>query len=91
MSTKRREKVDRSPPPPRVLQVGLGVLLGFGWGTLMWIIAEVAGRDSGWRGWLYVAITCAMIGGGVAAIFGATGARRRGERVMPRLGRRKSR
>ena len=51
----------------------------------MWLIFEAAGRDSGVRGWAYLAITLAMIGGGVAAIFGASAARKRGERSAPRL------
>ncbi|MCU0306457.1 MAG: hypothetical protein MUE51_01565 [Thermoleophilia bacterium] len=72
--------------PPRIKQVILGGLLGFGWGTLMWLIT---GADGGSRVWLYIAITTAMIGGGVAAIFGAVGVRRRGERVSPRVGKKK--
>ena len=62
-----------------------GVVLGAAWGSVMWLIFEAAGRDSGVRGWAYLAITLAMIGGGVAAIFGASAARKRGERVGPRL------
>jgi hypothetical protein len=30
-----------------------------------------------------------MLGGGVAGIFGATGARRRGERITPKLSKKK--
>jgi hypothetical protein len=62
-----------------------GVVLGAVWGSVMWLIFELAGRDSGPRGWAYLAVTTAMIGGGVAAIFGAHAARKRGERVSPRL------
>jgi hypothetical protein len=75
----------RKPPPSRFATLGMGVLLGAVWGSLMWLIFELAGRDSGPRGWAYLAISMAMIGGGVAAIFGAGAARRRGERVSPRL------
>ena len=91
MSTKKQSLRDRKPPPPRILMVGLGVVLGFGWGTIMWGIFEIAGRESGAKGWAYIAITMAMIGGGVAAIFGAGGARRRGERITPKLSRKKGR
>ena len=51
----------------------------------MWLIFEVTGRRRGARGWAYLALTTAMIGGGVAAFFGANAARRRGERMGPRL------
>lgn len=90
MSTKSQVEKER-PPLPRAMIVGLGVLLGFAWGTIMWLIFEIIGRDSGARGWAYLAITMAMIGGGVAAIFGASGARRRGERITPKLSRKKGR
>lgn len=72
-------------PPSRLKVLGLGILLGAAWGSVMWLIFELAGRDSGVRGWAYLAVTMAMIGGGVAAIFGANAARKRGERVSPRL------
>jgi hypothetical protein len=71
--------------PSRLLVVATGVVLGAVWGSVMWLIFEVAGRESGARGWAYLAITMAMIGGGVAALFGANAARKRGERVAPRL------
>jgi hypothetical protein len=71
--------------PPRLVVLGTGALLGAIWGTVMWAIFELAGQESGARGWAYLALTMAMIGGGVAAIFGANAARKRGERVTPRL------
>ena len=71
--------------PPRLVALVTGVALGAVWGAVMWLIFEVAGRDSGGRGLAYLVITVAMIGGGVAAIFGASAARKRGERVFPRL------
>ena len=79
-------------PPNRFMILLTGVVLGAIWGTVMWGIFELAGRESGVRGWLYLTITIAMLGGGVAAFFGAVGATRRGERVSPRLfGRRRDR
>ncbi len=85
----------RKPPPAaperraasRTRTVLAGVGLGALWGSLMWLIFEIAGRESGFRGWAYLAFTLAMIGGGVAAVFGATGARREGERISPRVRR----
>ncbi len=73
----------RSPSRSRV--VLLGVLLGGAWGSVMWLIFELAGRESGLRGWGYLAFTLAMMGGGVAAVFGAGGARRSGERISPKV------
>ena len=85
------KKSDRTPAvegqrriPPRLAVLAVGVALGAVWGSVMWMIFEVAGRETGARGWAYLALTMAMIGGGVAAIFGANAARRRGERITPR-------
>ncbi len=79
-------------PPSRVAIILTGIVLGAVWGTVMWGITELAGQDSGVRGWAYLTITIAMLGAGVAAFFGAVGASRRGERISPRLfGRRKGR
>jgi hypothetical protein len=71
--------------PPRITLLLTGAGLGAAWGSVMWLIFEVAGRDSGASGWAYLTITLALIGAGVAAIFGANAARKRGERVTPRL------
>jgi hypothetical protein len=68
--------------PPRVAAVAVGAAIGIAWGTLMWALV---GRDAGGRGWAYIAITMAMIGAGVAGIFGAAAARRQGERIGPRV------
>ena len=93
----RSKRQDATPPAPRQMSrmavLLTGVVLGAAWGSLMWLAFELAGRESGLRGWAYLAITMAMIGGGVAAIFGAGTARKRGERVSPRLpfGRRRDR
>ena len=86
---------DTTPPPgepgrapmSRGRTVLTGVVLGAAWGSLMWLVFEIAGRDSGARGWAYLAFTLALIGGGVAAFFGATSARRQGERISPPITR----
>jgi hypothetical protein len=91
---KPQKTAEKAParPPSRVAMVVTGVVLGAIWGSVMWGITELAGQDSGVRGWLYLTITIAMLGGGVAAIFGAVGATRRGERIGPRIfGRRRGR
>ena len=72
-------------PRSRIAIVLTGALLGAIWGTIMWGVTELAGQDNGVRGWAYLTFTVAMIGAGVAAFFGATGAARRGERIGPRL------
>jgi len=64
-----------------------GILLGFVWGSFMWLVLA---RDRGVGVWLYLSISTAMIGGGIAAVFGVSGARKRGERLGPRF-RRKDR
>ncbi len=66
----------------RVRWVLWGFLLGLVWGTIMW---AVTGANGGVSVWLYISLTTAMIGGGVAAIFGAMNARKKGERISPRL------
>jgi len=81
---------DKRPVPARSqnrwAQIGVGMLLGFVWGSAMWGLVTLLGRKSGGvQGWLYIALSMAMIGAGVAAIFGALGARRRGERVTPKI------
>jgi hypothetical protein len=69
--------------------LGLGILLGFVWGSLMWLITTAFGQHTGGvRGWLYIALSMAMIGGGIAAVFGAAGAKKGGERISPRFRRR---
>jgi hypothetical protein len=87
VSTSGQKKVERDEavgrkPLPRPVQLALGIALGFAWGTVMWLIT---GAQHGLRLWLYLAISMAMIGGGVAAFFGVFGAARRGERISPRL------
>ncbi len=83
----KRDTPDERPQAPRsrIAIVLTGALLGAIWGTIMWGITEIAGQDNGFRGWAYLTFTIAMLGAGVAAFFGATGAARRGERIGPRL------
>jgi hypothetical protein len=82
MPTRRR-------PRSRWVTLALGLLLGSAWGTIMWLLATAFGQNTGGlRGWLYIALSMAMIGGGIAAVFGAAGAKKGGERVSPRFRRR---
>ena len=93
-SQKPRKAAEPVPAKPqnRVAIILTGIVLGAVWGTVMWGITELAGQDSGVRGWAYLTITIAMLGAGVAAFFGAVGASRRGERISPRIfGRRRGR
>ncbi len=88
-SKSKQAETPRSPGPSRWFAIAVGVGLGFVWGTFMWGIMKVAGREVGGADvWLYLAVSMGMIGGGVAAIFGAGRARRRGERIGPRIRRR---
>jgi len=66
----------------RVKWVGGGFVIGFAWGTIMWLITGMQGDA---KVWIYLSLTMAMIGGGVAAIFGAMNARKQGERISPRM------
>lgn len=87
MSSRQPEAPRR--PGSRWLTLGFGVLLGFAWGSVMWLLTTAFGQDTGGvRGWLYLSLSIAMLGGGIAAVFGAAGARRSGERISPRFRRR---
>lgn len=79
----------RRLPSSRPAIVALGALVGVVWGVVMWALTSLAGQESGGRGLVYLALTMGMIGAGVAAIFGAFIVARRGERVTPRLRRRR--
>ncbi len=68
-----------------------GVVLGVAWATVMWLIFQLTGSESGLTGWAYLAFTIGCLGGGVAAFFGATGAVGRGESIGPRFFRRRRR
>ncbi len=77
----------QSPSPTktttqRLVLLVVGWFIGFAWGSLMWLIT---GMSDGAQGWAFIATTTAIIGFGVAAFFGATQARQRGERIGPRL------
>jgi hypothetical protein len=87
MALHRRRDSTRRPKPSydRLKVFGLGALLGAFWGTVMWLITSAAGQSTGAAGLAYFAITSAMIGGGVGGIWAAGQARRRGERVTPRI------
>ncbi len=83
-------KTDNTTParlPSRWRALLGGILIGFVWGSFMWLVLA---RDRGAEVWLYLAISTAMIGGGIGAVFGASSARKRGERISPRF-RRKDR
>lgn len=58
--------------------------IGAVWGAVIWGVNEALGRDNGVAMLAYLVIVCAMLGGGVAGVFGAVSARKRGEKVMPR-------
>jgi hypothetical protein len=73
------------PSNERIKLLLLGALLGFAWGSVLWGITSAAGQGTGAAGWAYFALTCAMIGGGIGGIFAAAQARRRGERMTPRI------
>ena len=93
-SQKSRKSAAPAPAKPinRVAIIVTGIVIGAIWGAVMWGITELAGQDSGLRGLVYLTVTIAMLGAGVAAFFGAVGATRRGERVTPKLfGRRRGR
>lgn len=70
----------------RFALIGMGAGLGFVFGTFMWLITGLKGD---WQVWLYLAITTAMLGGGVSAAFGAMSVRKTGERVTPRFRRKR--
>ena len=68
----------------RFAVMGMGALMGFVFGSLMWVITGLKGD---WHVWLYLAITTAMLGAGVSAAFGAQAVRKRGGRVSPKIRR----
>ena len=75
-------------PQNRWLMLLAGIALGFVWGSVMWGLTTMFGQETGGlRGWLIIAVTMGMIGGGVSAIFGAFGAVGRGERIGPKIRR----
>jgi hypothetical protein len=80
-----------APPRPtsRWLTVLTGVIIGAVWGAIMWAInAWIHGSSNG-AVFAYLVLTMAMLGGGVAAFFGAIGVRRSGENIGPGFRRRK--
>ena len=81
---------ERFALPPRFVALVVGAAIGAVWGLLMWIFFSLT-QDAGVRDLIYIAGTTAMIGGGVAAIFGTVGARKRRERLFPRSPYRRNR
>ena len=61
----------------------IGVALGAIWGAILAGIASINGGVNAASA-AYAVLTCAMIGGGIAALFGAFRMARRGERVLPK-------
>src|SRR5436190_883630 len=84
-SRRRRGASRVRPNYDRLKLVGMGLGLGFVWGTLLWGITSAAGQGTGAAGWAYFALTCGMIGAGVAGVFGGVAARKRGERIGPKI------
>ena len=76
-------------PPSRMKAVGIGVVLGAAWGAVMWGIFVATGKSANTGILAYLMLSTAMIGGGVAAFFGAADARKRGERLTPKLRKKK--
>jgi len=86
---KKPNKAPAPPEPPNRWRIVLtGVALGALWGVVMWGINAAIHHSSSGVVFLYLVLTMAMIGGGVAAFFGAVGIRRSGESVSPRFRRR---
>lgn len=90
MSKRSRPARERFALPPRFIALCIGAAVGAVWGLLMWGIFALS-QDAGGRDLAYIVFTSAMIGGGVAAVFGTFGARKRGERLFPRLPYRRNR
>jgi hypothetical protein len=88
--TQRGRAKERLSLPPRFLNLVVGAVLGGAWGVVMWLFFSMT-QDAGGRDLIYIAGTSAMIGGGVAALFGTFTARKRGERLFPRLPYRRNR
>jgi len=76
-------------PPSRIKVVGVGALLGAAWGAAMWGIFVATGKSANTGVLAYLMLSTAMIGGGVAAVFGVSDVRKRGDRVGPRMRKKK--
>lgn len=85
----KQTSAPRPEPTNRWATVLTGVLIGALWGAVMWAIN--AAIHGSWSGvvFTYLVLTMAMLGGGVAAFFGAVWVRRSGENVGPSFRRRK--
>jgi len=80
------EPMPQFEPLNRWAVIGLGAVIGFGFGSFMWVVTGLKGD---WHVWLYLAMTTAMLGVGVAAVFGASMVKRQGKRVTPKMRRRR--
>jgi hypothetical protein len=79
----------RPSSPSRWRIVLTGVIIGALWGGVMFgINAAIHGSANGIV-FTYLVITMAMLGGGVAAFFGAVNVRRGGESIGPGFRKRK--
>jgi hypothetical protein len=76
-------------PPNRFRIVLAGIGIGAVWGAVMWAIMSGIHQSASVSVFVYLVLTTSMIGGGVAAFFGVAGVRRTGDRITPRLRRRK--
>lgn len=70
--------------PERIKMVLIGVLVGGIWGAVLAGLGSLAGSSVNAAAAAYSIMTCAMIGGGIAALFGAFRVAKRGERVTPK-------
>jgi hypothetical protein len=86
---KTSHKTPAPPEPSNRWRIVLtGVAIGAIWGVIMWGINAAIHHSSNGTVFLYIVLSMAMIGGGVAAFFGAVGIKRSGENVGPRFRRR---
>jgi hypothetical protein len=69
--------------PERIRMVLIGVALGAAWGAILALLAALTGSVTA-ASVAFSVLTCGMIGGGIAALFGAFRVARRGEKIMPR-------
>lgn len=82
---RRRTETERRPRlPPRLGILFTGAAIGAAWGFVIWLLAHIGGDPSG-RVLVLQVVSLAMIGGGIAAIFETVNARKRGERLYPKL------
>ena len=83
--SKAAAKAAPAPPKPtsRLMIVLTGAALGAVWGTIMWASSPWPATATGSPAGPTSRSASPMIGCGVAAFFGASSARKRGERIGP--------